>query len=1001
MEARSAEVKGEVPRWGRKRRRAVLFLACFLFWIVVLGMEWWLKMPVSIPWGVELQDAAPREVKSHQNQWILQLFFTFYALTFLWLPLRAGRARRGCVSDPPSRNADYALPIVGAVFLAVLGCQYWRDPESVAAEGSALVLLTGLMMGMGFRFLGNQAGDGFRAQLIGATLSSLAVFLALVALWQPDHAFDYHYRERERWTGLWENPNRYGLLMGVGFLISMGRWGAVALGAHRPWKRAALAWWWGLGVVCGFGLFQSLSRGAWLGSALGSLLLMARFWGAWKAGRERGHHDSRGSLCRFDERTGMSALPPSTFAAIVGGLHRNRAAYATILVSFFIIVFWTFRHSEVPAVRRVLSVANVNDFSWRNRVAAYEGALRMMSDRPVAGHGWGSLRDQYGAFYSRPRIAEPAAITLNDFLSLGAMLGLPALVAFLAVLVLLLGRRRADGDSVEAWIAVSAVIVLLTGFWFDDGLFHLALGTPFWVLLAIVSLSGAGSRAFVLPSKRLALVGAAGFVCLLVWADVRDPHCRVRFKAPDSGPMRAEGVALLPKPVGTRPTIVYLHGSRGNVVKDGPTLRAFAELGFNAVSLDYDQSETGAFEAEFEGLLAWLEDQAWFCGETTAWVGSSLGAQKSLSFLLRRPERQPRLYVRIGGGLVDGLAARDGDVLASAGSFSCPTLLVHGEEDRVFPAADCEVLGALLKSRGVPVETKILSGQEHGFRPEREVVLRVVGEYVAGALAGSSPEEQDEPERRRFPWGATAIALVVSAAGLARRFWSQHQVKAGECSVVDRRLCRAAWCAAGLATAVSVVHLSAPALNARLVSPDLVARLLPSPGARDDFREIAARADFASTRFGNLLEHAELANYRGPFLYGGALDREIWSRYIVSPLIGESEPRAIDWRRPLWEHFYPRVRQETDPGEAARIVVRHLRARVGIHPGEADTDSLGSAWERGLANTRDWEWLYVAALRSAGVAARIGEGRRAAIWDGGRWVSAPRPLIDLWSPGGQ
>src|SRR5690606_33475143 len=53
-------------------------------------------------------------------------------------------------------------------------------------------------------------------------------------------------------------------------------------------------------------------------------------------------------------------------------------ALVIIIVSIGVLAFWNLRHTEHSTTRRAFSVANVNDFSWRKRVAAYEGALQMI-----------------------------------------------------------------------------------------------------------------------------------------------------------------------------------------------------------------------------------------------------------------------------------------------------------------------------------------------------------------------------------------------------------------------------------------------------------------------------------------------------------------------------------------------------------------------------------------------------------------------------------------------
>ena len=1067
--------KGAAPADGRKLRGAVLFIACFLFWTVVVGMEWWLKMPAPTEWFADFQEAAAMEVQSRENQWIVYAFFTLYALTFLWLPLlRALPKIRSSEREfahlrtrfpdqslltsaatvqedataPPSCEGGYGLPIVGALFLAILGIQYWRNYDSIAPESSALVLLTGLMGGLGFLFLARQSGEGARVRLTGAALGSLALFLALVALWQPEHSIEYHYRDRERWTGIWENPNRYGLLMGVGLLIALGRCASACLnGAVRP-KHVSLACWGTIAAITGFGLLQSFSRGAWLGTALGAVYLIIRL-------RSAEHCSALAS----DQRPGRAMLGApnsggrlrgwaSGLTTIARHLRLNRLPYGVILVSCFIILFWTCRHSEIPTLRRVFSAANPNDFSWRNRVAAYEGALQMMADRPIAGHGWGTLREQYGAFHARPRIAEPAAITLNDYLSLGAMLGVPALAGFLGLLALMLARRRDADDGPDSGIAIAASIPLLTGFWFDDGLFYLALGTPFWILLAIsavgrsaavskTSRSNVGGRSAAVsetsrsssaandaqgftprdpvaqsaaadpedgtqprsvPPWRPVLTCLAAFACLLFWIDSRDPFQRVFFSVSDSASGHAHGIAVLPKPVSPRPTIVYLHGSRGNFIKDGPMLRSYAELGLNTLSLDYNQTNSTAFDTGFANLLAWLDEQSWHKRGAVAWIGSSLGAQRSLSYLTRHPEQQPDLYVRVGGGLVDELPIPETDETTPApvAPFSCPTLLVHGENDRIFPASDCRKLHALLQAGGAPVEMKVLKRQAHGFRPDRAVAMRAIGEYCAEALGLKPGAKERASQASALAWlpliGLAGFAVTLGAKRL-RRWRNLPDPHPTSASAPLRRL------AAGFAlsaTVLTIVHWSLPAMSASSgTAGKLTARLSVSPKARADFEHLMATNLGADSRMRDLIDHAQLANYRDPFLYPDpGLDPETRKDCIVSPVIDASDRRPADWRRPLWESFYPRVRKESDPMKAAQIVARFLRERVGVASDIGEAPSLAAAWRQQTASARDWERLYVAALRSATIAARLNAAGRAEIWDGSEWKPAPRPAVD-------
>jgi O-antigen ligase len=337
-------------------------------------------------------------------------------------------------------------------------------------------------------------------------LTVLLLLLGMAALWHPEGAMQFQYRGLNRWSGPWDNPNIFGLLMGVGVVLACGLWVASGRlkGAGSPvWKR----WSWRVLLVlavscCAVGLLKSYSRGAWLGTALGLAVL--------------GYQASRFQVLRFQVSSSCGSC-----VSCVSWFRKNWRALSVVLLSLVVLAFWQFRHTEFHPVRRAFSVGNPNDFSWRNRVAAWEGALAMMADKPVAGFGWNKPERIYDQFYRPAKVSEGMAIQLNHYFILGLSLGLPALICFAAYIGLSLMPRNAvpllggvrggfggstiyDGRftigrslrsmfDVECWmfdvslplICRSAAVVLLVGLWFDGGLFNLATASVFWVLLEV------------------------------------------------------------------------------------------------------------------------------------------------------------------------------------------------------------------------------------------------------------------------------------------------------------------------------------------------------------------------------------------------------------------------------------------------------------------------------------------------------------------------------------
>src|SRR5580698_2958177 len=69
----------------------------------------------------------------------------------------------------------------------------------------------------------------------------------------------------------------------------------------------------------------------------------------------------------------------------------------------------------------------------------------------------------------------------------------------------------------------------------------------------------------------------------------------------------------------------------------------------------------------------------------------------------------------------------------------------------------------------------------------------------------------------------------------------------------------------------------------------------------------------------------------------------------------------------------------------------HLRLRHDPHRNE-----ISLIWRRQITDEAAFEIIYVAALRSVGVPARLDANGRAEFWDGGQWSAAPGPAVVSW-----
>ncbi len=541
----------------------------------------------------------------------------------------------------------------------------------------------------------------------------------------------------------------------------------------------------------------------------------------------------------------------------------------------------------------------------------------------------------------------------------------------------------------------------------------------------------------------------------MIWAKSRDPFGRIWFTVRTAHYGKVKGVAVLPvrkSAVADRtlqlPVVFYVYGSGGSLLNSGNELRQLAELGMAAVAIEYNQNDQAAFDEQFIAARKWAASNAELrTGNAECWIGFSLGAERTLRFLLDHPEMQPQLYVRLAGGVA---ASRE----SAANSFSkspafsrnaaTKVLLVHGENDEIFPIAEAKEVAAFFQTNGISTELKILPGKSHAFDADRAVVIREVGEYIKAQL---TPEHSlpEFPVTKNYPyvlcilpaflWIGFWIYLRIGNARVPRavagvtpdHFQSAAELHSAEFklpSATRQHRCVqhpklkkweiglrvAAIILATLAIAQTGIHLITPRLAISDSTLRIARRWLLAPKWNGDFETLAAKPFWQGQRLKTLLTHVELANYCVYELINWKVDKAIYNDFVLSPVIeaGDGSPSRLyetngelNWRRPLWEFFYPRIRKEDSPESAAEIVMRNLRERVTIVTAEFDAQArwptgIETIWRNQITNEKGFQRIYVAALRSVGVGARLNITGDAEFWTGSEWKTAPRTLISYW-----
>jgi O-antigen ligase len=217
-----------------------------------------------------------------------------------------------------------------------------------------------------------------------------------------------------------------------------------------------------------FALWKSFSRGAWVGTVCGETYLLLR-----------------------------AGDVPLVKRVVLWVKRQATPSVVVIVCACVLLAFVGHQNVQNATLRRIVSVSNKEDFSWRNRAMAWRGALEMIADHPWIGVGWNQPDILYRCYYSKSGSGDGAAFHLNDYLTVGSILGIPAVVSFVGLIALSLRRSRFnevlrecpsrshDGSRLSVDTCQAAVAGMAVSMCFDGGLLFLPTATTFWTLLEL------------------------------------------------------------------------------------------------------------------------------------------------------------------------------------------------------------------------------------------------------------------------------------------------------------------------------------------------------------------------------------------------------------------------------------------------------------------------------------------------------------------------------------
>ena len=328
-----------------------------------------------------------------------------------------------------------------------------------------------------------------------------------------------------------------------------------------------------------------------------------------------------------------------------------------------------------------------------------------------------------------------------------------------------------------------------------------------------------------------------------------------------------------------------------------------------------------------------------------------------------------------------------------------PIWIVLGDQHEVVPAGDEKRFAVEQQSKGMPVEGTPLPGPPQSLEPEDNVIFRYIGEYCRTHLVGTNAWQdyhsiaQWQAETPSLGW----FWLPATGWAMGWFFWKLKKKPAPmekfKLQWHETALRRLAAVLASWALIETCCHLIPPDLPVSDRTLRLARRFSVPPKESADFEFLATQRIWHGQKLGTLLDHVELAGYNRQ-LVNWQLNDQVYRDDVLSPVIIGATGEQLNWRRPLWEEFYPRIRHESSPEEADKLVVRHLRERISVL-GQSELPNppraIHEIWLRQITDHAGFETICVAALRSVGVPARLAPNGQAELYTGETWLPAPPP----------
>jgi len=479
------------------------------------------------------------------------------------------------------------------------------------------------------------------------------------------------------------------------------------------------------------------------------------------------------------------------------------------------------------------------------------------------------------------------------------------------------------------------------------------------------------------------------FYWLLVfmyWSANRDPLSKTWFKLQAAQGDSFECVSIVPKAKGSYPVVVVAANSGNFIAGNGKLLRRIADIGLGVIAFQADRQAQAKFDHRVDAVMLHLRGQKWSSFGPVGWLGIDDTGAQILAYLSRHPT--PGAFVQW-----NAQAGRAAPAPVTRSGALAQTIFSGSPAN----TPDVTHVDGAVPHRPTPpqiqslINTANLAGKPDSLT--QAAINRSVAEHFFRIL-------EKDPRRRLHMvkeqgTRASGMAILVGLGLMYGIFLIRGSINLQRLPTLMHRPGKAvhgslfiSGLAASLAIGITAFHLLLLQFPVSVWSMTQAARFFIPEADREDFIHTCETANWRETRIGVAISNARLCAYNRQ-LVPWPVSPDMYRDFVLSPSITGNSHETFAWRRALWEHLHPAVKHLKQKDQVAAMIPQLMRQHLVITDEPSGNDDVGAILRTRITDQKGFAAICVAALRAAGVPARLNPEGRAEYYSTDSWRAVP------------